>query len=79
MAIHAEHYRRLAREALETANTVASEEARAGLTEMADVWTRLADQLDGAVPQKTDELKSMAQPQEQVQPTRETATWNRGS
>ena len=74
MAIHAEHYRRLAREALETANTVASEEARAGLIEMASVWTRLADKLDGAAPPKTDEIKSMAQPQEQVQPTRDGDT-----
>lgn len=74
MAIYAEHYRRLAREALETANTVESAEARAGLIEMAGVWTRLADKLDGAVPPETDELESMAQPREQVQPTKDDDT-----
>jgi len=47
---NAEGYRRLAREALETANTVSSEEARAGLIEMAGAWTRLADKLAGDVP-----------------------------
>ena len=71
---NAEGYRRLAREALETANTVSSEEARAGLIEMAGAWTRLADKLAGDVPSKTDEPEPAPQPQEQVQPTTDSDT-----
>jgi hypothetical protein len=71
----AEGYRRLAHEALETANTVSSEEARAGLIEMAGAWTRLADKLDDDVPSKMDEPESPPQPQQQVvQPTTDSIT-----
>ena len=40
----AEEYRRLARDCLAWVATVATEEARRALTEMARVWARLADE-----------------------------------
>jgi hypothetical protein len=49
---------------------VSSEEARAGLIEMASAWTRMADKLDGDVPSKMDEPESPPRLQQQVvQPT----------
>jgi len=42
----ASEYRRLARECLRLAQTIATEEARLALVEMARVWTRLADEQD---------------------------------
>ena len=42
----ASEYRRLARECLRVAQTIATEEARLALVEMARVWTRLAEEQD---------------------------------
>jgi hypothetical protein len=52
-------YRRLARDCPEIARTVASEEARATLVEMAQIWMRLAG---------TEEGRQVAQQQQQTQP-----------
>jgi hypothetical protein len=40
----AEEYRRLAHECIETAGTVSTQQARATLVQMAEVWLRLAEQ-----------------------------------
>jgi hypothetical protein len=40
----AEEYRRLARECLEAARTVQDEDGRTALLQMAQVWSRLADE-----------------------------------
>jgi hypothetical protein len=40
----AEEYRRLAQECLDTARTIANEDARDALLQMAQVWQRLAEQ-----------------------------------
>ena len=42
----APRYRRLARECIEMANTIATEQTRAALVEMAQVWRRLAESHD---------------------------------
>jgi hypothetical protein len=42
----AERYRRLAHQCLEIARTIADQDARATLIEMAQVWQRLAEQQD---------------------------------
>ena len=42
----ASEYRRLARECLRLVQTIATEEARLALVEMARVWTRLAEEQD---------------------------------
>ena len=52
-------YRRLARDCLEMARTVASEGPRATLVEMAQIWMRLAG---------TEEGRQVAQQQQQTQP-----------
>ena len=52
-------HRRRARDCLEIARTVASEEARATLVEMAQIWMRLAG---------TEEGRQVAQQQQQTQP-----------
>jgi len=52
-------YRRLARDCLEMARTVASEQTRATLVEMAQIWMRLAG---------TEEGRQVAQQQQQIQP-----------
>jgi hypothetical protein len=52
-------YRRRARDCLEMARTVASEEARATLVEIAQIWMRLAG---------TEEGRQVAQQQQQTQP-----------
>ena len=52
-------YRRRARDCLEMARTVASEEARATLVEMAQIWMRLAG---------TEEGRQVAQQQQLAQP-----------
>ncbi len=51
-------YRRLARDCLEMARTVASEGPRATLVEMAQIWMRLAG---------TEEGRQVAQQQQQIQ------------
>jgi hypothetical protein len=52
-------YRCLARDCLEMARTVASEQTRATLVEMAQIWMRLAG---------TEEGRQVAQQQQQIQP-----------
>jgi hypothetical protein len=77
----AEEYRRLARQCLETARTISSEEGRATLLQMAQVWQRLADEVAGATEQLGDEqlvegtpppateaARPPAQQQQQIQP-----------
>jgi hypothetical protein len=44
MASRVDEYRRLAQECLEMSRTIASEETRASLVEMAQVWLRLAEE-----------------------------------
>jgi hypothetical protein len=56
----APRYRRLARECIEMANTIATEQTRAALVEMAQVWRRLAESHD---------VRSAMQQQQQIQPT----------
>jgi hypothetical protein len=72
--IKAEEYRRLAQECLATARTVSTEEARANLLAMAQVWQRLADQQDhgsdltkAPAPPLAPEQPA-AQQQQQIQP-----------
>jgi hypothetical protein len=55
----APRYRRLARECIALANTIATEQARATLVEMAQVWTRLAQSHDA---------RPAMQQQQQIQP-----------
>jgi hypothetical protein len=51
----AEGYRRLAQQCLAMAHTVSTEEARASLVAMAQVWQRLADEQDqGSLMQNLD-------------------------
>ena len=76
----AEEYRRLARECLEAARTVQDEDGRTALLQMAQVWSRLADdQADDSgerappVPSAQDrpvvqEQQQQQQQQQQVQP-----------
>jgi hypothetical protein len=54
----AEEYRRLARDCLALATTIATEEARRALIEMARVWAKLADEV----------APPLVQQQQQVQP-----------
>lgn len=64
----ADEYRRLARECLELAATVATEQARRALREMATVWTRLAFEQDRPVsPGLTDAPQPVCQQQQQQQ------------
>jgi hypothetical protein len=68
MGGRADEYRRLARECLELAYTVATERVRLALTEMAQIWTRLADEQDEAFPPNvTDQSQPVIQPQQQQQ------------
>ena len=53
-------YRRLARECLEMARTVTTENARAALIEMVQVWQRLAEEQEASA--------ASAQQQQQIQP-----------
>jgi len=55
----AARYRRLARECIAMANTIATEQTRATLVEMAQVWTRLAESHDA---------RPAMQQQQQIQP-----------
>ena len=55
----APRYRRLARECIEMANTIATEQTRAALVEMAQVWRRLAESHD---------VWPAMQQQQQIQP-----------
>jgi Holliday junction resolvase-like predicted endonuclease len=72
----AEEYRRLAQECLAMARTVSTEEARADLMTMAQVWHRLANEQDQrsdlaetpAPPPATEQIQPVVQQQQQVQP-----------
>jgi hypothetical protein len=57
----AARYRRLARECIATASTPVTEQTRATLVEMAQVWMRLAESHDA---------RPATQQQQQIQPTR---------
>ena len=61
----ASEYRRLARECLRLAQTIATEEARLALVEMARVWTRLAEEQD--VPYRRMPMPEDCQPAVQQQ------------
>jgi hypothetical protein len=64
----ADEYRRLARECLESAATVATEQARRALREMAAVWARLASEQDLPVsPGLTGAPQPVCQQQQQQQ------------
>ena len=64
----AEDYRRRARACLLMAGTIADDETRAALVEMAQVWTRLADEDGAAVPPGTaTESPPVMQQQQQIQ------------
>jgi hypothetical protein len=55
----AARYRRLARGCIAMANTIATEQTRAALVEMAQIWTRLAERHDA---------RPTMQQQQQIQP-----------
>ena len=66
----ASEYGRLARECLRVAQTIATEEARFALVEMARVWTRLAEEQDVSwrpMPMPED-CRSAVQQQQQILP-----------
>jgi hypothetical protein len=51
------------------ARTIATEETRASLIEMAQVWLRLADEQEAvAPPRAVEEVRPVVQQQQQVQP-----------
>jgi hypothetical protein len=71
----AREYRELARECRRLADTVSTEEGRAHLTAMAEVWERLADQQEqgsdlseAPAPSSPTSERSVVQQQQQVQP-----------
>jgi hypothetical protein len=62
----------LAQECLAAARTVATEEARATLVNMARVWLRVAEELEGpAPPRAADEPQPTIQQQQQPQPKKD--------
>ena len=66
MGSRADEYRRLAWECLQLiVHTIATEEARLALVEMARVWTRLADEQEAAL---RGEPVVLQQQQQQPQP-----------
>ena len=68
MTSKAEDYRRRARACLLMAGTIADDETRAALVEMAQVWTRLADEDAATAPPGTvAEPPPVMQQQQQVQ------------
>ena len=72
----AEEYRRLAQECLAMARVVSTEQTRANLMVMAQVWQRLADEQDEgtdlaekpAPPSAIEQTQPVVQQQQQVQP-----------
>lgn len=69
----AEDYRRRARACLLMAGTIASDETRAALVEMAQVWTRLADEAAAVAPPGTvAESRPVMQQQQQIQSKKKT-------
>jgi hypothetical protein len=69
----ASEYRRLARDCLQVAKTVSTEEARLALVEMARVWSRLADEQETAAmpPAPPEGSRPVIQQQEQVHPKKD--------
>jgi hypothetical protein len=69
----AEDYRRRARACLLMAGTIADDETRAALVEMAQVWTRLADEDAATAPPGTvAESPPVMQQQQQIQSKKKT-------
>jgi hypothetical protein len=71
VASRADEYRRLARECLLIARTIATERTRASLLEMAQVWLRLADEraATSVPPRAVEEHRpAVQQQQQQIQP-----------
>jgi hypothetical protein len=68
----ASEYRRLARDCLQVAKSMSTEEGRTALIEMARVWSRLADEQEvlGQIPMPEDSQPAMQQ-QAQVQPKKD--------
>jgi len=66
----AEDYRRRARACLLMAGTIASDKTRAALVEMAQVWTRLADEAAAVAP--PDTVAPVMQQQQQIQSKKKT-------
>ena len=64
----ASEYRRLARECLRLAQTIATEEARLALVEMARVWTRLAEEQDVSYRPMLEDCQPAVQQQQQILP-----------
>jgi hypothetical protein len=66
----AEEYRRLARECLEAARTVQDEDGRTALLQMAQVWSRLADDSGERAPPvpSAEDRPVVQQQQQQIQP-----------
>jgi hypothetical protein len=63
-----EDYRRRARACLLMAGTIADDETRAALVEMAQVWTRLADEQEAVVrPGAVAQSPPVMQQQQQIQ------------
>jgi hypothetical protein len=56
----AEEYRRLAQECIDTARTIANEDARDALLQMAQVWQRLAEQKETTAQQQQVQPKASA-------------------
>jgi hypothetical protein len=63
----AEQYRRRARECLEIALTQSSQSKRAMLTDMAQTWLQLAEELEAAKSLIPIEARPVMQQQQQVQ------------
>jgi hypothetical protein len=71
----AQEYRRLAQECRVMARSVSTEETRAALLEMAQVWLRLAEEREAAIPPRaTEQSQPSVQQQQQVQPKDEDKT-----
>lgn len=72
VATKADEYRQLAQECLLAARSVATEEARAALINMARVWLRLAEEQDAPPspppPSAADQPQAAMQQQQQPQP-----------
>jgi hypothetical protein len=69
----AEDYRRRARACLLMAGTIADDKRRAALVEMAQVWTRLADEAAAPAPPGTvAESPPVMQQQQQIQSKKKT-------
>ena len=73
MTSKAEDYRRRARACLLMAGTISSDETRAALVGMAQVWTRLADEVAAVAPPATvAESPPVMHQQQQIQSKKKT-------